>query len=153
MAENKIDLDALTSLPARREFLANLPQLTADFQALLGDDLLRLGLEVHVAGGEMAICSLGVAGFRQHQGICMGGANALLGECAGSFAASLAAPAGKIAIGTDIQMRHLRVAKSGRIYCLARQLRISANSGVYSLRIYREDGELTAAGSHACVFK
>jgi uncharacterized protein (TIGR00369 family) len=78
---------------------------------------------------------------RTHQplGLLHGGASVVLAETVGSTAANLAIDEGYYALGLDINANHLRSARHGLVYAIARPIHIGRTTQVWDIRIGDED--------------
>lgn len=152
LTQSKNKLPDLSDTQALAEFFSQLPTVNEHCVSAEAELMQKMGIDFHTLGAEQMICSMPVAGNRQTIGILHGGANAVLGETTGSVAANYAAREGEVAVGVDIIVTHHRPADSGRVYCVATQLKAGRKLVHYELKIFNEQGKLTASGSHTCAF-
>src|SRR3990167_6321199 len=84
---------------------------------------------------------------RTHQpmGIVHGGATAALAETVGSAAANYCVEKGKICVGIDLNINHIRPVKSGFVYATAKALHLGKTTQVWEIKIENESGQLISA--------
>ena len=82
----------------------------------------------------------------------VGGASAALIETAASVAAREAAPEGKVAVGTELNVSHLRAVRSGRVRATATPLHLGRRTGAYQVHVHDDAGRLTAHGTLRVLF-
>ena len=77
---------------------------------------------------------------RHHQpfGILHGGASLVLAESAASVGAALKAPAGKTAVGMEINANHLRPVRAGTLRAVATPLHAGRTTQVWEVRLTDE---------------
>ncbi|WP_415854349.1 hotdog fold thioesterase [Sinomonas sp. G460-2] len=119
----------LTGVPGDYEdeiAAARVPEHLRDWLADVGVGALvaKLGIVFEELGAERSVATMPVAGNTQVVGLLHGGASAALAETLGSFAATLHAGPGRIAVGVDLNATHHRAASEGivRGVCTAIQL-------------------------------
>lgn len=134
------------------QFFLSLPDASARCPSAKAQLIESMGIRFHHLDGQVMICSMPVEGNRQTLGVLHGGANAVLGETTGSLAANYLAPAGKHAVGSNIFVTHHRPALAGRVFCVATLAQSGRTLATYFLKIFSEDGKLTASGTHTCAF-
>jgi uncharacterized protein (TIGR00369 family) len=80
---------------------------------------------------------------RHHQpfGVLHGGVSVLLAESAVSIGAYLAAPAGKNAVGVEINANHLRPMRRGQVTAEATPLHVGRTTQVWQVDIRNDDGK------------
>jgi uncharacterized protein (TIGR00369 family) len=78
---------------------------------------------------------------RHHQpfGLLHGGVSVLLAESAVSIGAYLAAPAGKHAVGVEINANHLRPMTEGRVTAEATPIHVGRTTQVWQVMLRNED--------------
>lgn len=93
-------------------------------QSGVGALVVKLGIVFEELGPERSVATMPVEGNTQIVGILHGGASAALAETLGSFAATLHAGPGRIAMGVDLNATHHRPASTGvvRGVCTANHL-------------------------------
>ena len=150
--DDPIELPDLCNPEQTSRFLCSLPDVSDKCPSAKAQLIEAMGIRFHHLGGELMICSMPVEGNRQTLGVLHGGANAVLGETTGSLAANYVAPIGKHAVGSNIFVTHHRPAVAGRVYCVATLAHSGRTLATYFLKIFSEDGKLTASGTHTCAF-
>ncbi len=104
-----------------------------------------LGIEITEIGDDYLKASMPVsAKTRQPMGILHGGASVALAETVGSIAAFMAAPAGRYCVGLEVNANHLRMAKSGLVFAMARPIHLGKSTQVWDIRITDEDANAVA---------
>jgi uncharacterized protein (TIGR00369 family) len=90
----------------------------------VGALVVKLGIVFEELGPERSVATMPVEGNTQLAGILHGGASAALAETLGSFAATLHAGPGRIAMGVDLNATHHRPVSAGivRGVCTANHL-------------------------------
>ncbi|WP_136610228.1 hotdog fold thioesterase [Sinomonas albida] len=105
---------------------AHVPEHLRDWLADVGVGALvaKLGIVFEELSAERSVATMPVSGNTQVVGLLHGGASAALAETLGSFAATLHAGPGRIAVGVDLNATHHRGASEGivRGVCTAIQL-------------------------------
>ena len=91
-----------------------------------------------------------VAGNTQPFGLWHGGASAVMVETLGSLGGAAHAGAGRRAVGTELNISHLRSARSGWVHGVATALHLGATSAVYQVELTDDDGRLLASGRLSC---
>ncbi len=96
----------------------------------IGDDFLRARMPVDCR-------------TQQPFGLLHGGASAVLAESVGSWSSYLCTPPGKCQVlGLEINVSHLRAARSGHVYGTARPLRLGSTVHIWDIRVTDEEGAL-----------
>ncbi len=144
-----VDQVTATELVAK---LQEYPDISTQVPLVQNSAVYKQGFRLHSLDSLQAIASLPVALHTQAHGVFNGGANALLGETTASLAASVAAPSGKIAVGTHISVQHLRPVRHGYVYCVAQQKEITESWVQYALHFFATSGEYSAQGTLRCAF-
>lgn len=111
-----------------------------------------LAMQVERRDAQCTIVSMPVEGALQVVGILHGGASAALIETAASVAAREAAPEGKVAVGTELNVSHLRAVRSGRVRATATPLHLGRRTGDYQVHVHDDAGRLTAHGTLRVLF-
>jgi 1,4-dihydroxy-2-naphthoyl-CoA hydrolase len=75
-------------------------------------------------------------------GILHGGASVVLAETVGSIGANLAVDEDYFCVGLEVNANHLRTARSGFVYAIARPIHIGKAIQVWDIRITEEEGKL-----------
>lgn len=81
----------------------------------------------------------------QPMGILHGGASAALAETVASAAANYCIEKGKVALGLDLNINHLRAVGSGFVVAVAKPLHLGKSTQVWEIKITNEAKQLIAA--------
>jgi uncharacterized protein (TIGR00369 family) len=113
----------------------------AELDALhVGTTVAHLGIEFVQVGPDRLVARMPVdARTRQPAGILHGGASVLLAETLGSCAATLCLPAGRHAVGLDINANHVRAVRAGWVVGDCRPVHLGRSTHVWQIEI-REEG-------------
>ncbi len=109
----------------------------------------KLGLQVDRVSPELATGSAPVEDNTQPGGLWHGGASATLIETLGSLAASQHAGS-RQAVGTELNVSHLRAVRAGRVHGTATALHLGRTSAVYQVALTDDTGRLIATGRVSC---
>ena len=104
----------------------------------------HLGVEIVEIGDDYLRARMPVD-YRTQQpfGLLHGGASAVLAESVGSWSSYLTTPPGECQVlGLEINVSHLRPARSGYVYGTARPVRLGSVVHVWDIRITDEEGVL-----------
>ena len=104
----------------------------------------HLGVEIVEIGADYLRARMPVD-YRTQQpfGLLHGGASAVLAESVGSWSSYLTTPPGEYQVlGLEINVSHLRPARSGYVYGTARPVRLGSVVHVWDIRITDEAGVL-----------
>jgi uncharacterized protein (TIGR00369 family) len=111
----------------------------------LGELDIKMGLEVLEASAERLVARMPVDGNRQAFGRLHGGANVVLGEFLGSWAALLHAQTmGKSAVGVDVNATHHRTARDGFVTGVATPLHLGRRLTCHQVEILDDAGRAVA---------
>ena len=104
-----------------------------------------LGIEYIEAGDDFLLAKMPVDHrTKQPMGILHGGANVVLAESMGSFAAVCCIdPTKKSVVGVEINANHLKSVRSGFVFGKATPVRIGRSIHVWRIEISDEKGNLT----------
>ena len=104
----------------------------------------HLGVEIVEIGDDYLRARMPVDSRTQQPfGLLHGGASAVLAESVGSWSSYLTTPPGEYQVlGLEINVSHLRTAKSGYVYGTARPVRLGSVVHVWDIRITNEAGQL-----------
>lgn len=112
----------------------------------LGELAGKMGIEFIEFSAEKIVATMPVETNRQPFGLLHGGAHCVLIETLGSIAAYLAAPAGKIPVGIDINATHLRAARTGTVTATSQPFHIGRSLMVHQVTITDESGRTLSTG-------
>lgn len=113
----------------------------------------RMGIELLEAASDRVVATMPVAGNRQPYGLLHGGANAVLAESAGSYAAAHHAGPGRIAVGVELSCTHHRPATAGSVTAVATPLHLGSTSATYEITIRDEQGRRTCSARLSCALR
>lgn len=128
-----------------------MPTTPAPYQKILdtwGTGALaeKLGITITYASPELITATMPVAGNTQPVGLLHGGASAALAETLGSLAAFLSATEhGKVAVGVDLNITHLRPATSGLVTGTCRAVKLGHTTTVHTIDITDENHKIIAS--------
>lgn len=112
----------------------------------VGTLIPKLGIVFEELSPERTVATMPVAENTQPAGLLHGGASAALLETLGSFAANEAAPEGYAAVGTELNISHVRSATSGLVRGTCIALKIGRSQCVHRIDITDEQGKLISTG-------
>jgi len=119
----------------------------ADLSALPIEGTIHetLGIRAREASPDLVVLEMPV-GPQVHQpfGLLHGGASAVMAESAASIGAFLNCAEGEAAVGTDLNISHLRAKSEGMLVATARPYRKGRTMHVWSIEIADEDHKLIA---------
>ena len=81
----------------------------------------------------------------QPMGIMHGGSTAALAETVGSAAANYCVEKGKICVGLDLNINHIRTMRSGFVIAIAKPLHLGKTTQVWEIKITNEAEQLVSA--------
>ena len=119
--------------------------LPEQLNAMEKDRMLgHLGVEIVEIGDDYLRARMPVDSRTQQPfGLLHGGASAVLAESVGSWSSYLTTPPGEYQVlGLEINVSHLRTAKSGYVYGTARPVRLGSVVHVWDIRITNEAEQL-----------
>lgn len=84
---------------------------------------------------------------RTHQpaGIVHGGATAALAETVASAAANYCVEKGKVCVGLELNINHIRIVKKGFVSAKTTPLHLGRSTQVWEIKITNEEGQLVSA--------
>jgi uncharacterized protein (TIGR00369 family) len=106
----------------------------------VGALVVKLGIVFEELTAERSVATMPVVGNTQVAGVLHGGASAALAETLGSFAATLHAGEGRIAMGVDLNATHHRPATSGLVRGVCTALQLGRNVTSHEIVISDSDG-------------
>lgn len=110
----------------------------------------KLGLEITELTAERVCGSAPVAGNTQPLGLLHGGASATMVETLGSLGTVVHAGPKRRAVGTELNLSHLRSVAHGRVHGVATALHLGRTSTVYRVELTDDEGRLLASGRLSC---
>ncbi|MCY4156614.1 MAG: hotdog fold thioesterase [Gammaproteobacteria bacterium] len=104
----------------------------------------HLGVEIVEIGDDFLRARMPVDHRTQQPfGLLHGGASAVLAESVGSWSSYLCTPPGEYQVlGLEINVSHLRPARSGYVYGTARPIRLGSMVHVWGIQVTDEEGAL-----------
>lgn len=110
----------------------------------------KLGFEMHELSPEKVVGSIPVEGNTQPFGLLHGGASAALIETLGSMGAVSHGYPEKVAVGVDLNITHVRSARSGRVTGIATAIHLGGRVVVYQVDIRDDQDRLISTGRITC---
>lgn len=106
----------------------------------------HLGIEFTEVGDEHMTARMPVDRRTcQPIGIVHGGATAALAETVASAAANFCVEKGKLCVGLDLNINHIRSVNSGYVTAVTRPLHLGKSTQVWEIKITNEIGQLVSA--------
>ena len=106
--------------------------------------LARLGMEFSEASAERVVARIPVEGNTQPYGVLHGGATAALCETAASVGTALAAGPGKLVMGIELNVNHIRAVRHGHVTATGVALHVGQTTAVWDMRVHDDEGRLVA---------
>ncbi len=113
----------------------------------------RLGISILHVTADRAVGTMPVEGNTQPYGLLHGGASAVLAESLGSLAAAAHAGEGRIAVGTDLSITHVRGVRAGVVTGTASAIHLGRTIAVYGITIVDAQGRTTASARLTCALR
>ena len=113
----------------------------------------RLGIEIVEAGPERVVARMPVDGNTQPYGLLHGGATASLCETVASFGTALAAGPGRLVVGIELNVNHLRAVRSGSVTATGLPVHIGRSTAVWDMKVHDDTGELVAVSRLTLVIR
>lgn len=110
----------------------------------------KLGLEITKATADEVRGQAPIAGNTQPAGRWHGGASAAMIETLGSIGASEWAGDGKVALGTELSVSHLKGALGDYVQGVANAQHLGSTSAVYTVELTDSEDRLIAIGRLTC---
>lgn len=115
-----------------------------DLRAVFGFDggrlAERMDIQFHELTPERAVATMPVEGNTQPIGLLHGGAHVVLAETLGSFAATLHAGPGRVALGIEVNASHSRPVSSGFVTGTCTALSLGRSLTVHEVVVTDEEG-------------
>jgi uncharacterized protein (TIGR00369 family) len=115
--------------------------------AVKGTLMERIGIEWLDIGLERVVARIPVAGNTQVYGQLHGGATAALCESVGSIGTAVATGLGKIVVGIQLSVNHLRAVRDGSITATGVPLRIGRTIALWDMRVHDDEERLIASAT------
>lgn len=110
----------------------------------LGTLIQMLGLEFLESGPDQVVARIPVEGNTQPYGLLHGGATAALCETVASFGTALAAGPGKLVMGIELNVNHLRAVRDGHVTATGIPLHVGKTTAVWDMKVHDDEGRLVA---------
>lgn len=110
----------------------------------------KMGLELTELTPERVCGKAPVEGNTQPFGLWHGGASATLVESLASMGATVYAGPDRRAVGTELNISHLRSARSGWVHGVATALHLGSTTVLYQVDLTDDEGRLLASGRLRC---
>lgn len=106
----------------------------------------HLGIEFIEVGAQHMSAKMPVD-MRTYQpaGIVHGGATAALAETVASAAANYCVEKGKVCVGLELNINHIRAVSSGFVTAITSPLHIGKSTQVWEIKVINEEGQLISA--------
>ncbi|MDN4474278.1 hotdog fold thioesterase [Demequina sp. SYSU T00192] len=118
--------------------------------------IARMGISIMTVTPDSATGTMPVEGNTQPYGLLHGGASAVLAETLGSLAAMAHVTAmdpDGIAVGVDLNVTHVRAARSGTVTGTAVAVHLGRSIATYAIEIVDETGAKVAVSRLTCALK
>jgi 1,4-dihydroxy-2-naphthoyl-CoA hydrolase len=113
----------------------------------------KLGIEITDWNPDRLVGTMPVAGNRQPYGLLHGGANAVLAETLGSWAAGLHAGPGQAVVGLELSCTHHRAALDGLVTGVCTPLHRGRSTASFDIVITDESGRRTCTARLTCLVR
>ena len=123
----------------------------AEYAALRGTLIERLGIEILEATPQGAVGTMPVAGNTQPYGLLHGGASVVLAESLGSLAAARYAGPGRLAVGLEVNATHHRSVRDGVVTGRATAVHLGSTTAAYEIVIEDGSGRRVCTARLTCV--
>lgn len=111
----------------------------------------RMGITITHLGADRVMGHMPVAGNRQPFGLLHGGASAVMIEGLASMGSAAHARAlGRMPVGVDLNVTHIRAARDGTVRGLATPLHLGSRTAVWEVELTDDEGRRTAVGRLTC---
>jgi uncharacterized protein (TIGR00369 family) len=122
----------------------------ADFPGTL---IERLGIRLIDSGPDRVVARMPVAGNTQPYGLLHGGATASLCETVASLGTALAAGPGKVVVGIELNVNHLRSVRDGFVTATGTPVHIGRSTAVWDMRVEDDQGRPVAVSRLTLVIR
>ncbi|XBH22785.1 hotdog fold thioesterase [Jonesiaceae bacterium BS-20] len=119
--------------------------------AVKGTLVERMEIEITSVSATVATGTMPVAGNTQPMGLLHGGANVVLAETLGSFAANVHAGQGRAAVGIEVGATHHASARGGLVTGTATALHLGRSTASYEIVIVDETGKRICTARLTCM--
>jgi uncharacterized protein (TIGR00369 family) len=119
----------------------------------MGTLVPKLGLEFLQVHPDRMVGRIPVEGNTQPYGVLHGGATAALCETVASYGTALAAGDGKLVMGIELNINHIRAVRSGHVIATGSPLHIGTTTAVWDMKVHDDDGRLVAVSRLTLVIR
>ncbi len=116
-----------------------------DLSFAKGGLIEKLGISFSEISATRTVATMPVTGNTQPYGLLHGGASAALAETLGSIAANTHAGEGYAAAGVDLNITHLRPARSGLVTGICTAVRLGKTMCVHTVEIFDDNNKMVAS--------
>ena len=110
----------------------------------MGTLVPKLGLEFLETGPDRMVARIPVDGNTQPYGVLHGGATAALCETIASVGTALTAQPGKLVMGIELNVNHIRAVREGHITATGVPLHVGKTTAVWDMKVHDDEGRLVA---------
>jgi uncharacterized protein (TIGR00369 family) len=110
-----------------------------------------MGIEITELDPDRVVGTMPVEGNLQPYGLLHGGANAVLAETLGSYAAALNAGEGQVAVGLELSCTHHRAVREGAVTGVCTPLHTGRSTSTFEIAITDAEGRRTCTGRLTCI--
>lgn len=110
----------------------------------MGTLIPKLGLEFLETGPERMVARIPVEGNTQPYGVLHGGATAALCETIASLGTALAVGPGKLVVGIELNVNHIRAVREGHVTATGVPLHVGKTTAVWDMKVHDDGGRLVA---------
>jgi 1,4-dihydroxy-2-naphthoyl-CoA hydrolase len=110
----------------------------------MGTLVPKLGLEFLETGPDRMVARIPVEGNTQPYGVLHGGATAALCETIASVGTALAVETGKLVMGIELNVNHIRAVRDGHITATGVPLHVGKTTAVWDMKVHDDEGRLVA---------
>ncbi|WP_158851980.1 hotdog fold thioesterase [Saccharothrix deserti] len=113
----------------------------------------RLGIEITEWDADRLVGTMPVKGNRQPYGLLHGGANAVLAETLGSYAATMHAAPDRLAVGLELSCTHHRGVTEGVVTGVCTPIHRGRSTATFEIVITDERGRRACTARLTCFLK
>lgn len=109
-----------------------------------GTLLPKLGMEFLETGPDRMVARIPVEGNTQPYGVLHGGATAALCETIASVGTALASEPGKLVMGIELNVNHIRSVREGHVTATGVPVHVGKTTAVWDMKVHDDEGRLVA---------
>ncbi|ONI89456.1 aromatic compound degradation protein PaaI [Saccharothrix sp. ALI-22-I] len=113
----------------------------------------RLGIEITDWNADRLVGTMPVKGNRQPYGLLHGGANAVLAETLGSYAATMHAAPDRLAVGLELSCTHHRGVTEGVVTGVCTPIHRGRSTATFEIVLTDEQGRRACTARLTCFLK